>query len=91
VDQLQRPTPKASAPATIPLTGAPPKADGVHFPKGFQGFKVGGKVQVTTSPGASATAEGKEPSLQVAETSSQPAGSGLWVATYVPGRTVADW
>ena len=49
------------------------------------------KVQVTTSPGASATADGEEPSLQVAETSSQPAGSGLCVAAYVPGRTVADW
>jgi hypothetical protein len=48
------------------------------------------KVQVTTSPGASATAEGKEPSLHVAETSSQPAGSGLCDATYVPARTVAD-
>ena len=47
-------------------------------------------VQVTTSPGASAIEAGAEPSLHVADTRSQPAGSGLCAAAYVPGFTATE-
>jgi hypothetical protein len=61
VDQLQPPTLRSSAPASIPLLPSAPKGDGVDFTKLFQGFKVGGKLKVSTSvllAGGSGTLQG---------------------------------